>query len=148
MTDKDSVVLYLEKGDPAERFSRPMTYDSANERAREMTSQGYEVIAIITAEHAAERQAMLKPGGGLTPGAHLHTFLGDIVRRFRQDYPDVPRESVLEVISLLCTLSLEGAVDLQSALLDEIHTQPNPGSGDWRQHMQYSILNRRPKGEG
>ncbi|AYD81370.1 hypothetical protein SEA_KELA_213 [Streptomyces phage Kela] len=146
MNGPASIVMYLEKGSSKELFTERMTYDGAHEKARELASKGYEVIAVLDADHAAERQAVLKPEGGLAEGAHLHSFLGDTVRRFRQDYPGVPRESALEVISLLCTLVLEGESDLQSALLDEIHAPGPIGRADWRQHMRTAIANRRPDG--
>lgn len=143
MKGPDSVVMYLEKASPKELFTEVMTYDGANEKARELASKGYEVIAVLTAEHAAERQVMLKPDGGLTEDAHLRSLLRDITRRFRQDYPGVERGTAMEVISLLCTLVLEGETDLQSALLDEIHAPALLGTADWRQDMRISIANRR-----
>jgi len=139
--------MFLGKDSPTEMFSLPMTHDGAQWAAKKLERDGYKVMAVVTAEHAAERQAMLEPGGGLKEGAHLHSFLSDIVKRFRQDYPGVPKESALEVISLLCTLYLEGEADLQSALLDEVHAAMPVGVFDWRKHMQMAIANRRPEGE-
>lgn len=146
MTGPDSVVMYLKKGSSKELLTEAMTYDGANDKARELTEKGYEVIAVITAEHAAERKVMFRPDDALIEGAHLHAFLSDVVRRFRQDYPGIPRESALEAVSLLCTLVLEGEKDLQSALLDEVHAPTPVGGADWRQDMRMAISNRNPEG--
>lgn len=148
MSNVDSVVMYLEKGDPTERFTQPMTHDGAKWAAKKLSSDGYEVIAIVTAEHAAERQSAGATGQPIE-GAHLVVLLDDIVERFTRDYPGVPRESALEVVRLLCTLSLEGDGDenLQAALMDEIHMQPLIRSGGWRQDVRIAIANRRPQGE-
>lgn len=142
-------VMYLEKGSAREKFSAPLTFQGAEWAARKMANEGFEVIAVVTSEHAAERRAAAERNedGGPIPGAHLITFLNDIVRRFRQDYPGVQRESALEAISLLCTLSLEGEKDLQNALLDEIHSPGLSGDNKWRMDMQIAISNRRPEGE-
>lgn len=141
----DHVVMYLERDGSRELFTQEMTKAGADWAAKKLDREGYEVIAVITAEHAAERKAMFHPDGGLTEGAHLHALLGDIVRRFRQDYPGVPRESALEVVSLLCTLVLEGEKDLQSALLDEVHAPTPAGGADWRQDMLAAIASRNPE---
>jgi hypothetical protein len=135
-------VMYLEKGGSKELFTAPLTYEGAAQTARRLDGEGYEVIATLTAEHAIERQATIGQAGQVIPGSHLVTLLGDIVRRFRQDYPGVQRETALEVVSLLCTLALEGETDLQSALSDEVHA-PSPAEAvKWRQDMLLSILNR------
>lgn len=137
--------MYLEKGGSRELFTQEMTKTGADWAAKKLDREGYEVIAVITAEHAAERKAMFRPDGSLAEGAHLHAFLGDVVSRFRRDYPGVPRESALEVVSLLCTLVLEGEKDLQSALLDEVHAPTPAGGADWRQDMLTAIANRNPE---
>ena len=141
--------MYLENGNPKELFSDPLTYEGAWQHARNMADDGYEVIAVVTVEHAAERKAMLKPGGGLLPGAHLTAFVNDIIRRFRQDYPGVPRESALEAISLLCKASQRDpeSRNLQKTLLDEIHEIHDSTREQWRQDMRVAIANRRPEGE-
>lgn len=143
------VVMYLEKGGSEELFTQEMAHEDAKQAAGKLDREGYEVIAIITAEHAAERKAAAgrDRDGGSIPGTHLTALLDDVVRRFRQDYPKVRRESALEVVSLLCTLSLEGETDLQTALLDEVHAPGPAGSDPWRRDMVISIANRRPEGE-
>lgn len=143
-------VMYLEKGDSKELFSQPMTYEGVEWAARKLSREGFDVIAIVTAEHAAERrERTIQNGtGGILPGAHLTAFVNDIVRRFRRDYPGVPRESALEVIGMLCKLSQQAPEvrDLQTALLNEIH---DLGASDdkWRLDMRIAIANRRPEGE-
>ena len=146
MSGPDSVVMYRKKGSSKELFTEAMTSAGAELAAGKLDRAGFEVIAPLTAEHAAERKVMLNPDGGLIEGAHLHAFLSDTVRRFRQDYPGVSRESALEVVSLLCTLALEGESDLQAALLDEVHAQTPAGGADWRQDMLISISNRNQEG--
>lgn len=137
--------MYSEKGLSGEKFSDPATFEDATQHANGMAADGYEVIAIVTVEHAAERKKIIAQDGSPIPGAHLIALLNDIVRRFRRDY-SVSRESALEAVSLLCTLSLEGATDLQTALLDEIHTSGPPGTEKWRQDMRIAIANRQARG--
>lgn len=138
-------VMYLKEG--KEAFSLPMTHQDAEWSARKLSRDGYEVVAIVTSEHAQDRMDLAAQGGALAPGAHLLILLNDVARRFQQDYPKVRRESALEAVSLLCTLSLEGEADLQGALLDEVHTPDLPGSGRWREDIRMAIANRRPEGE-
>lgn len=146
MSATEYEVMYLEEG--REKFTLPLTHEGAEWSARKLANDGYEVIAVVTSEHAAERRAVARgEDGGLTSGAHLTLLLNDVVRRFQQDYPKVRRESALEAVSLLCTLSLEGERDLQGALLDEVHRPDLPEGIRWREDIRISIANRRPEGE-
>ncbi len=58
MSEQTSVIMYSEKGGSEELFSDPLTYEDAGSHAREMAADGWEVIAIVTVEHAAERKAV------------------------------------------------------------------------------------------
>lgn len=150
-SELDTVVMYLHPGESKERFTKAVTYRQANDRARELEAQGNTVIALITPEHAGERQSAAKPmekeGLSMT-GVHLHQFLGETVRNFRKLYPGVSRESALEVTSLLCTALLKGDQNLQEALLDEIHSvQDFLREPSWHTDMRLAIANRRPEGE-
>lgn len=143
--------MYLERGTSKELFSQPMTFQGAEWAARKLVREGFDVLAVVTSEHAAERRAAAAQGeeGGMLPGAHLTAFVNDVVRRFRRDYPGVPRESALEVISLLCKMSQgdPGARSIQAALLNEIHDLGASDGSKWRQDMRMAIANRRPEGE-
>lgn len=140
------VVMYSEKGSSAELFSQPGSYEDAKWSAGYFERQGYEVIAVITAEHAQERKGARESHGEIE-GSHLWDLLDSIVDRFTRNYPGVARKTALEAVVRLCTWELQGEKGLQAALLDEIHRPVQPGVADWRTDMQFSIRNRRPEGD-
>lgn len=145
----DVVVLYTERGSSEEKFTGILTYEEGLRRAEELERGGGTVHALITPEHAKERQSAMKPvekGGVSMDGVHLHQFLNETVRNFRKFYPGVSRETALEVTRFLCVSLLDGEEDLQAALLEAVHDGRPIAGPDWRTEMLVSITNRRPEG--
>jgi cytochrome P450 len=138
--------MYVRPGDATELFSEPLPDAKASERAFKLETQGFEVIALITPEHAAERQAV-QQGLLSQGGAHLDRFVNETVRQLWRIYPGVSREAALEAAIFILTLAAGGRANLQDALLDEVHSVTITGTPDWRNEIRLAIANRGPEEE-